>query len=63
MSVAIVSSVMEKTDRRSTYQYRLRDSKSDELRKINEFMVEDYGVAFKKAYGNLLRILDTREDV
>ena len=53
---------MEKTDRRNTYQYKLRDSKFDELRKLNDFLVDDYRVAFKKDYGNLLGVLDTRED-
>lgn len=62
LSVAIVSAIMEKRDRRNTYQYKLRDSKSDELRKLSEFLVEDYRVAFKKAYGNLLGIQATRED-
>ncbi|KAI5384779.1 hypothetical protein KIW84_071684 [Lathyrus oleraceus] len=48
---------MEKTDRRNTYQYKLRYSKTDELRKLREFMVEDFRVAFKKAYGNMLDFL------
>ncbi|XP_050889301.1 uncharacterized protein LOC127094519 [Lathyrus oleraceus] len=62
VSVAIVSAVMEKTYRRNTYQYKLKDSKTDELRKLGEFLVEDYRVAFKKAYGNLLGVLSTKED-
>lgn len=53
---------MKKIDRRNTYQYKLRDSKFDELRKLSDFFVDDYMVAFKKAYGNLLGVLDTRED-
>lgn len=36
--------------------------KFDELRKLSDFLVDDYRVAFKKAYGNLLGILATRED-
>ena len=62
MSVAIVNSIMEKTDRRNTYQYKLRDSKFDELRKLSDFLVDDYRVTFKKAYGHLLGVLATRED-
>ncbi|KAI5442358.1 hypothetical protein KIW84_011436 [Lathyrus oleraceus] len=51
--VASVSTTMDKTDRRKTYQYKLRDSKVDELRKLSECLTEDYRVAFKRAYGNL----------
>lgn len=53
---------MDKTDQRKTYQYKLRDSKVDKLRKLSEFLTEDYRVAFKQAYGNLLGILSTKED-
>ncbi|XP_050914797.1 uncharacterized protein LOC127129703 [Lathyrus oleraceus] len=53
---------MDKTDQRKTYQYKLKDSKVDELRKLNEFLTEDYRVAFKQAYGNLLGVLSTKED-
>lgn len=62
MPVAIVSATMDKTGRRKTYQYKLRDSKVDELRKLSEFLIEDYRVAFKQAYGNLLGVLSTKED-
>ncbi|XP_050919747.1 uncharacterized protein LOC127137319 [Lathyrus oleraceus] len=62
VSVAIASAVMEKTYRRKTYQYKLRDSKVDELRKLSEFLVEDYRVTFKQAYGNMLEVLSTKED-
>lgn len=51
-----------KDRQKKTYQYKLKDSKFDELRKLGEFLVEDYKVAFKKAYGNLLGVLATRED-
>ncbi|XP_050889442.1 uncharacterized protein LOC127094682 [Lathyrus oleraceus] len=60
--VASVSAAMDKTDRRKTYQYKLRDSKVDELRKLSECLTEDYRVAFKQAYGNLLGVLSTKED-
>lgn len=53
---------MEKIDQRNTYLYKLRDSKFDELRKLGDFLVDDYRVAFKKAYSNLLGVLTTRED-
>lgn len=62
MPVVIVSAAMDKTDRRKTYQYKLRDSKVDELRKLNECLTEDYRVAFKQAYGNMLGVLSTKED-
>lgn len=62
LSVDIFDSVMEKTVRRNTYQFKLRDSKFDELGKLSDFLVEDYKVAFKKDYGNLLGVLATRED-
>lgn len=53
---------MGKFDRRNTYQYKLRDSKFDELMKIGDFLVDDHMVAFKNAYGNLLGVLPTKED-
>lgn len=54
---------MEKTDRRKTYKYKLRDSKVDELRKLSEILTEDYQVDFKQAYGNPLGVLYTKEDL
>lgn len=36
--------------------------KFDELRKLGDFLVDDHRMTFKKAYGNLLRVLSTRED-
>lgn len=62
MPVAIVSAVMNKTNRRKTYQYKLRDLKVDELRKLSELLTEDFRVAFKQAHGNLLGVLSTKED-
>lgn len=62
MPVASVSAAMDKTDRRKTYQYKLRDSKVDELRKLSECLTEDYRVDFKQDYGNLLGVLNTKED-
>lgn len=62
MPVTIVSAAMDKTDRRKTYQHKLRDSKVDELRKLSEFLTEDYRVAFIQTYSNLLGVLSTKED-
>lgn len=62
MPVASVSTTMDKIDRRKTYQYKLRDSKFNVLRKLSECLTEDYRVAFKQAYGNLLGVLNTKED-
>ena len=62
LSVAVVYSVMEKFDRRNTYQYKLSDSNFDELRNLADFLVDGHRTTFKKAYGNLLGVLSTRED-
>lgn len=62
MSITVVYPVMEKSDRRNTYQYKLKDSKFDELRKIGDFLIDDHMMAFKKEYGNLLGVLSTKED-
>ncbi|XP_050875813.1 uncharacterized protein LOC127079479 [Lathyrus oleraceus] len=59
--VASVSATMDKTDQRKTYEYKLRDSKVDKSRKLSECLTKDYRVAFKQAYGNLLRVLNTKE--
>lgn len=52
LALEVVHTVMEKYDRRNTYQYKLRESKFDELNKL----------IFKKAYGNLLGVLLTKVD-
>lgn len=53
---------MEKSDKRNTFQYKLREPKLDELRKLGAHLVEDHRDIFKKAYGKLLGILFTKED-
>lgn len=47
MPDVISSAVMDKTNWRKIYQYKLRDSKIDELRKLSESLIEDYRAAFK----------------
>ncbi|XP_050915655.1 uncharacterized protein LOC127130731 [Lathyrus oleraceus] len=53
---------MEKSDRINTYQYKLRESKFDELNTLGALLIDDHMDAFKKTYGNLLAILLTKED-
>lgn len=53
--------VMEKSNIRSTFQYKLREPKLDELKKLGDHLVDDHMDTFKKAYGNLLSILLTKE--
>ncbi|XP_050877203.1 uncharacterized protein LOC127080963 [Lathyrus oleraceus] len=62
LSVVVVYPDLEKFDKRNTYQYKLRDSKFDELRKLGDFLIDDHKMAFKKAYGNLVGVLSTKED-
>lgn len=53
---------MEKSHRRNAYQYKLKDSKFDELRNIGDILIDDHRMALKKAYGILLGVLSTKED-
>lgn len=53
---------MEKSNRRNTYQYKLRESKLDELKKLGGILIDYHKDSFKKTYGNLLGILLTKED-
>ncbi|KAI5391234.1 hypothetical protein KIW84_076180 [Lathyrus oleraceus] len=62
MSVAVVYPFMEKSDKMNTYQYKLRESKFDELRKLGDFLIDDHMLTFKKTYGNLLVVLSTKKD-
>lgn len=62
LSFVIVHPVMDKSDRRNTYQYKLIDSKLDQLKKLGALLIGDHGNAFKKEYGNLLGVLLTKED-
>lgn len=61
-SFEVVHSVMEKVDRRNTYQYKLRESKFDELRKLGSLLIGEDKDIFKRAYGNLLGVLMTKVD-
>ena len=53
LSLEVVHSVMEKSDRRNTYQYKLRESKFDELKKLGSLLISEQKDVFKRAYGNL----------
>ncbi|XP_050892585.1 uncharacterized protein LOC127098119 [Lathyrus oleraceus] len=53
---------MHKYDRRNTYQYKLRECKLDELKNLRALLIGDHRDAFKKACGNLLGFLLTKED-
>lgn len=48
LSFAIVHLIMEKSDRRNTYKYKLRESEFDELRKLGDILIDDHKSAFKK---------------
>lgn len=39
---------MEKSDQINTYQYKLRDSKLDGLKKLEALLIGDYRDAFKR---------------
>lgn len=62
ISFIVDHSIMEKFDRRSTYQYKLRESKLDELKKLGALLIDNHRDAFKKTYSNMLAILLTKED-
>lgn len=62
LSFEIVHSVMEKSDQRNTYQYKLRESKFDELKKLGSLLVGEQKDIFKRVYGNLLGVLITKVD-
>lgn len=59
-SFIVDHSIMEKSDRKNTYQYKLKESKLDELKKLGALLIGDHKDAFKKAYGNLLGVLLTK---
>lgn len=61
-SLEVVHSVMEKSDRRNAYRYKLRESKFDELKKLGPLLVGKQKDVFKRAYGNLLGVLVTKVD-
>lgn len=42
LSFLIVHPIMEKSDRRNTYQYKLRDSKLDVLNKLGHILIGDH---------------------
>lgn len=62
ISFVVVHRIKEKSDRRNTYQYKLKDNKFDELKKFGALLTSDHKYAFKKEYGNLLGVLLTKED-
>ncbi|XP_050918457.1 uncharacterized protein LOC127135871 [Lathyrus oleraceus] len=53
---------MEKFDQRNTYQYKLRKSKFDELKKLGSLLVCEKKYVFKRDYGNMLGVLMTKVD-
>ena len=53
---------MEKSGRRKTYQYKLRESKFDELKKLGSLFIGEQRDVFKKAYGNFLGVLLIKVD-
>ncbi|XP_050889046.1 uncharacterized protein LOC127094230 [Lathyrus oleraceus] len=54
---------MEKSYQRNTYQYQLKESKFDELKKLGSLLIGEQKDVFKKAYSNLLGVLMTKEDL
>ncbi|KAI5387822.1 hypothetical protein KIW84_073786 [Lathyrus oleraceus] len=53
---------MEKFDRRNTYQYKLKESKFDELKNLGSLLIGEHKDVFKRAYGSLLGVLMTKMD-
>lgn len=62
LTLEVVHSVMEKSDRRNTYQYKLRESKFDELKKLGFLFIGEQKDVFKRDYGNMLGVLMTKVD-
>lgn len=57
MPLKVVHTIMERSDRRNAYQYKLRESKFDEMKKLGSLLIGEQRDIFKKAYGSLLGVL------
>lgn len=60
MSLEVVHLVIKKFGRRNIYQYKHRESKFDEFKKLGSLLVGEQKYVFKRVYGNLLSVLMTK---